>query len=65
MSAHVILQCNVCGDTTSSPMPTADKAREDAAPDGWAVDLDGSDIDYCPKCTAPAAAATDGRRRWS
>jgi hypothetical protein len=53
MSALVILECNACGAITP-PWPTADRAREEVAPDGWAVDVDGSNIDYCPRCTAPA-----------
>jgi hypothetical protein len=56
MSALVILECNACGAITP-PWPTAERAREEAGPDGWAVDVDGSDVDYCPNCTGPAGAA--------
>jgi hypothetical protein len=64
MSALVILECNACGVITP-PWPTADRAREEAGPDGWAVDVDGSNVDYCPQCTGPAvdlARVIDGAR---
>ena len=55
MSALVILECNACGAITP-PWPTPDRVREEVAPEGWAVDVDGSNVDYCPQCTAPADA---------
>jgi hypothetical protein len=64
MSALVLLQCDVCG-ATSPPLPSAVLARELAGTIAWAVDRDGSDVDYCPTCTAPAEAAAKPRRRWS
>lgn len=54
MSALVILECNACGAITP-PYASADRAREEAAPEGWAVAIDSEDVDYCPQCTAPAA----------
>jgi hypothetical protein len=64
MSALVILECNACGAITP-PWPTADRAREEAGPDGWAVDVDGSNVDYCQQCTGPARLRPVGAHQQS